>query len=83
MHTTPGSSEPETARDTLHTLSNVLASARVWLVVATNTPPEQRERREAVLADALSKLHEAIGDAEECCHRLHELVPAERPRRRR
>jgi hypothetical protein len=61
----------------LHDLATNLSSARMWLVVLGNTPPAEREQ---VMDDMLAKLNKAVDDAEECCHKLRELVRAPSPR---
>ena len=58
-------------RETLHTLTNALAAARMWLVVLDNAPPAEREK---TLPDVLAKLHRIVGDAEEACHVLRALL---------
>jgi len=59
-------------RETLHELANSLASARIWLVVLGNAPPLENH---AASAEALAKVHRLIGDAEESCLRLGQLIP--------
>ena len=65
-------------RETLHALSNSLASARMWLAVLGSAPLDDRE---ATLAEAIAKLNVAVGGAEESCHRLRRLLPPAQPRR--
>jgi hypothetical protein len=78
MGTLQQTEETSTAGDTLHDLANALASARMWLTVATHAPPTARE---GLVADALVKLRAAIDDAQGQCHRLREAMLREpRPR---
>jgi hypothetical protein len=70
----------ETARETIHALTNALAAARMWLVVLENASPAEREK---ILPDLLDKLNRSVGDAEEACHELRELVRQPATKRRR
>jgi len=69
------------ARETLHDLANALAAARTWLVVLGNSSPRERE---ANLGELLARLNRTIGDAEESCRKLREMLPVapKRPRRK-
>ena len=69
MRTTDGSD----TRELLHWLANTLASTRMWLEVLGTTPLAELA---TTRADIVARLNRSIGEAEECCHQLRELLPA-------
>jgi hypothetical protein len=79
MSTSARRKAPDGVREALHELTNTLAAARMWLLVLRNAEPATLE---AVLADSLPRLDRSIGDAEESCERLRQLLQGASSRRR-
>jgi hypothetical protein len=70
MPTSSGEDELTAARATLHELLNALAAARVWLAVMADATKQQ-----PALADALARVGRSVDCADECGHRLRQILP--------
>jgi hypothetical protein len=64
-------------RETLHELSNALAGARMWLLVLDDTTSQRTA--DLPLTDARLRLSLCLGNGEQCCERLRQLL-SETPR---